>query len=148
MYRENVSSNSAQGFYLVEVRLCVVELCLACRGLRALRELARGTGWSGERVLGKHPHPHQPQAAGAEEEYSPPPHPHRLQNTSGSKMISEYLNPLLWLYGFIKSRDHNPTYPPCQTRLPCRCPRRAVWSWRKWGCCHRSSPHSSPLPDS
>lgn len=102
MYRENVSSNSAQGFYLVGVRLCVVELCLACRGLRALRELARGTGWSGERVLGKHPHPHQPQAAGAEEEYSPPPHPHRLQNTSGSKMISDYLNPLLLALWFYK----------------------------------------------
>lgn len=59
--------------------------------------LVRGTGWSGERVLGKYPHPYQPQVAGAGEEYSPPPHPHRLQNTTGSKMISDDLNGFLVL---------------------------------------------------
>lgn len=117
----------------------------ACWAPKVPREWGRDRGCCGGRAKGMIRARSRPQAAGAGGGSPPPLRPRHLAQ-NGRKHEHKFN---FTLPPPISLGNYYCTYLPCRShRRPCRRPLRAGWSWRRWGCSHRSSPRSSPPPGS
>lgn len=131
------------GSYLVMVGWVVHDW--ACLGPKVLHGSGRDRDCCGGREEGKIQGQSLLQAAGAGEGSPQPLHPrHLIQKSRGEEY--EQKSSFIMNEG---SGSFDSLYLPCRNhRRPCPCPQRAGWSWLRWGCSRRFSPHSSPPRDS